>query len=153
MAILETLPEPLRSLLAGLPCPAFETTTGLDGPPLNQRRIAIVSTAGIHPRHDRPFVGVSTEYRMIPGDVKSDQIVMSHMSVNFDRSGFQIDWNVAFPLDRLRELAAEGVIASVATSHYSFMGAADPAGMEAGAREVAARMKAEGVGGALLVPV
>jgi D-proline reductase (dithiol) PrdB len=46
---------------------------------------------------------------------------MSHVSVNFDRTGFQQDLKVIFPLDRLRELAVEGSIGSVAAFHYSFL--------------------------------
>ncbi len=48
---------------------------------------------------------------------------MSHISVNFDRTGFQEDLNVAFPLERLRELHKDGVVGSIADLHYSFMGA------------------------------
>ena len=51
---------------------------------------------------------------------------MSHISTNFDRTGFQQDINVVFPVDRLRELAARGTIGSVADFHYSFMGATAP---------------------------
>lgn len=58
-----------------------------------------------------------------------------------------------FPLDRLRELAAEGVIGSVAATHYSFMGATDPVQMEGYARDVAARLKSDGVDAVLLSPV
>ncbi|RMF25153.1 MAG: hypothetical protein D6760_01675 [Deltaproteobacteria bacterium] len=32
------------------------------------------------------------------------------------------DLNVALPLDRLRELVAEGVVGEMATAHYSIMG-------------------------------
>jgi hypothetical protein len=55
----------------------------------------------------------------------------------FDRTGLQEDWNVAFPIDRLRELAAEGTIGSMADTHYSFMGATDPLQMEPHTRELA----------------
>ena len=52
---------------------------------------------------------------------------MSHISVNYDRSGFQEDINVVFPIDRLRELEADGTIGSISDFHYSFMGASrDP---------------------------
>ena len=78
---------------------------------------------------------------------------MSHMSANFDRSGMRIDWNVGFPLDRLKEMAGDGEIGTVAETHYSFMGAADPSMMEAAARDSAARMREDGVDGVLLVPV
>ena len=58
-----------------------------------------------------------------------------------------------FPLDRLRELAAEGVIGSVAATHYSFMGAMDPVQMEPYAREVASQLKSDAVDAVLLSPV
>ena len=90
---------------------------------------------------------------MIPGDTPARDLVMSHVSTNFDRSGFQQDINVALPIDRLRELADDGTIGSVADFHYSFMGAADPLAMEQSARAAAARMKADGVNTVLLVPV
>jgi len=78
---------------------------------------------------------------------------MSHISTNYDRTGFQQDWNLVFPLDRLRELDAEGIIGAVADYHYSFMGAADPAEMEQAARNLAALLKGDDVDAALLVPV
>ena len=34
-----------------------------------------------------------------------DELTMSHVSTNFDRSGFYQDVNTSFPIDRLRELA------------------------------------------------
>jgi D-proline reductase (dithiol) PrdB len=78
---------------------------------------------------------------------------MTHISTNFDRTGFQQDWNVVFPLDRLRELAATGVIGSVADYHYSFMGAAAPADMESHARKLAGLLQGDQADTALLVPV
>ena len=77
----------------------------------------------------------------------------SHISINFDRTGFQEDWNVVFPLDRLTELAAEGKIGSVAATHYSFMGATDPVQMVDGAREGAGKLKADHVDAVLLTSV
>ena len=49
-------------------------------------------------------------------------ILTSHVSINFDRAGFQRDLNVIYPIDRLRELAAEGVIGGVAETHFTVMG-------------------------------
>jgi D-proline reductase (dithiol) PrdB len=63
------------------------------------------------------------------------------------------DINTVLPLDRLAELARDGVIGSVASHHYSFMGATDPRGMEDEARELAGRLKADKVDSVLLVPV
>ena len=65
----------------------------------------------------------------------------------------QEEWNVAFPVERLRELAAEGTIGSMADIHYSFMGATDPLQMEPYARELASRLKQDSVDSVLLAPV
>ena len=136
------------------PCPSFETRPWAEGPPLSQRRVAIISTAGLHLRTDRPFtLGPGDYYRVIPGNVAANNLVMSHVSTNFDRSGFAQDWNIAFPLDRLRELAGEGVIGSVADFHYSFMGANDPMQFESTVRELAGFLKKDSVDAAILVPV
>ena len=113
-----------------------------------------MSTAGLHKRGDRPFTfDAGDGYRIIPGDVAANDLVMTHVSTNFDRSGFQQDWNVVFPVDRLRELAEEGHIGSVAQYHYSFMGAHDPIALEEQARSVADLMKKDQVDAVLLVPV
>ena len=153
MARLDQMKEPQRSHIAKLSCPSFETTAWVAGPPLRRRRVSIISTAGLHRRGDRPFEGMTGDYRVIPGDIKASDLVITHVSTNFDRTGFQQDWNIMFPLDRLRELAAEGIIGSVADYHYSFMGAADPALMEPAARNLAALLKGDQVDAALLVPV
>jgi len=78
---------------------------------------------------------------------------MSHISTNFDRACFQQDWNVVFPLDRLRELAQSNVIGSLADYHYSFMGASDPRRMEPSPRQLAPLLKGDNVDLVMLVPV
>ncbi len=153
MARLNTMPEPMRSHLAGLPCPTFDTRPWVTGPPLSRRRVAIISTAGLHRREDRPFEGMTGDYRVIPDTCTAKDLVMTHVSTNFDRTGFVQDWNVVFPLDRLHELAADHHIGSVAQFHYSFMGAADPGAMEQAAGRLARLLKGDAVDAALLVPV
>ncbi len=134
--------------------PKFADRPWAKGPALAKRRVAIVTTAGIHMRGDQPFGGGGMDYRVIPGDVADTDLVMSHTSVNFDRSGFQQDWNVAFPLDRLKELESEGAIGTIAAFHYSFMGAVWPVTrFEPKARELAALLKKDGVDAVLLSPV
>lgn len=133
--------------------PDFGLTPGVTGPALAQRRVAIVTTAGLHLRGDRPFDSGASDYRVIPGDAPAADLVMSHLSVNFDRTGFQEDLNVVFPLERLRELAAEGVVGTVADVHYSFMGATQVRALEAKARELAGLLKKDRVDAVLLSPV
>lgn len=158
MARLEDLPEWDREHLLHLrdEAPRFETTPWVGGPPLERRRVALISTAALHRRGDRPFAGGAgaTEYRVIPADTTAADLVMSHISVNFDRSGFRQDLNVVLPLDRLSELAADGAIGSVADFHYSFMGAPWPATkFEPKARELAGLLKRDRVDAAVLIPV
>ena len=154
MARLDQMTEWDRKHLEELMCPTFETNPWVEGPPLSERRVAIISTAGLHRHDDRPFTfDPGDYYRVIPGDIKATDLVMSHVSTNFDHSGFQQDWNVLFPIDRLQELAEEGIIGSVADFHYSFMGAVDPMKMEQEARGLAAILKKDNVDALLLIPV
>jgi D-proline reductase (dithiol) PrdB len=150
---LTDLPPAQAKRLAELECPDFATTPWVTGPPLSQRRVAIVSSAGLVLRGETPFRGRDPDYRAIPTGTRPDQLMVSHISINFDRTGFQEDWNVVFPLDRLNELAAEGAIGSVAATHYSFMGATDPVQMEPYARELAGRLHGDKVSAVILSPV
>jgi D-proline reductase (dithiol) PrdB len=126
------------------------------GPALSQRRVALITTAGLHTKADAPFdtTGNGTDYRVIVDQTDDADLVMSHMSVNFDRTGFQSDCNVVFPLARLKELAVEKFIGSVARFHYSFMGAIWPTTKyEAKARELAELLKRDQVDAVVLSPV
>jgi D-proline reductase (dithiol) PrdB len=147
------------SLLA-MQCPTFETHPWVTGPPLAQRRVALISTAGLHRRDDRPFGvtegnqrAIAGDYRVIPGDIDANELLMSHVSTNFDRTGFQQDVNVVFPLSRLQELAQDGTIGSLAAFHYSFMGATEPQHMAAAAHALARLLHQDHVTAALLAPV
>ncbi len=154
MVRLADLEDSDREHLLAKPCPAFATSPFVAGPPLPRRRLAIVTTAGLTRRGDAPFALRSGDYRVIPGDTDGRDLVMSHSSVNFDRTGFQQDVNVVFPIDRAREAVAGGRLGSLAAYHYSFMGAAlDAAGYEAGARELAGLLAHDRVDAVLLCPV
>jgi len=153
MVHLREMPEHLRDRLVNQELPTYETTPWVEAKPLAESKIAIISTAGLHRREDSPFVPGAGDYRIIPDDADTDNLMMSHLSTNFDRTGFFQDVNTAFPIDRLHELAAEGFIGSVASRHYSFMGATPPAMMEPVARDLAGLLKEDGVDAVVLVPV
>lgn len=153
MVRLADLDEPERSHLGTIPCPDFETQPWVTGPVMNKRRIAMVSTAALQHRDDSPFRIGTGDYRVIADDAPDKDLVMGHVSTNFDRSGFEQDLNVVLPRARLHELAAVGMIGSVAKFHYAFMGSTDPMGMESAARTMAGYLKADSVDTVFLLPV
>ena len=153
MPRLEHLVESLRSALENVPCPTYDDPAWVKGPPLSERRVAIISTAALQKREEQSFALGDAEYRVIPGDLDTSELVMSHVSTNFDRTGFQQDVNVVFPIDRLRELAADGVIGSVADYHYSFLGSTDPVQMAPAVDQLAPLLKKDAVNTLILAPV
>ena len=135
-------------------CPPFETSPFVTGPPLAERRVAIVTSAGLHRRDDRNFSLRDLSFRVIPGDIATADLVMTQSSVNYDRTGFQQDANVVFPIDRLRELENAEEIGEVADYHYAINDAGWlPHEIEPTARELAGLLKEDGVNAVLLVPV
>jgi D-proline reductase (dithiol) PrdB len=100
-------------------------------------------------------VGGDSSYRVIPSKSSPNDVVQSHASIGFDHTGFYRDINLAFPLERLRELVDRGTLGSAASNYYSFMGAQrDPTPIiEDTAPEVARRLKEEKVDAVLLVPI
>lgn len=155
MPRLDHLPEVLRNTLLTLPVQVNQ-----DAPfspltkPLADCRVAVVTTAGLHLRDDRPFAGGDTSYRAIPSTSRQDEILQSHASIGFDRTATQRDLNIVFPLERMRELVARRELGSLSHTWYSFMGAQrDATPIETGsAPEVAARLKAEGTDVVFLTP-
>ena len=59
---------------------------------------------------------------MVRVDGSRRDLMTGHWSPNFDTIGFAADMNVVFPLDRLLELADDGVIGTVAEEHLSYAG-------------------------------
>ncbi len=112
----------IRSRVGEIPVPSFDTVPAVTGKPLSQSRVAIVTTAGLRLGGDaKLWLTTDGSFTILPSAVRDVQI--SHFSPNFDRTGFAADVNVAYPADRLEEMAASGEIGSVAKHHLSFMGA------------------------------
>ncbi|MFT5507422.1 MAG: D-proline reductase (dithiol) PrdB [Hyphomicrobiaceae bacterium] len=145
------IPQPTRDHILALECPAFPDTPWVAAKPLRECRVAILTTAALHQKSEASFPTGTAEYRQLPATLTDPAI--SHISINFDRSGMQRDINVAFPIDRLRELAADGVVGNVADTHYSTMGSTDPMLMSETADSIVAHLKAQQVDALLLVPV
>ena len=113
--------EAMRKLGTTLPVPEFDTTAfTVPAKPLAASTVAIVTSAALHRQGHEGFVPGDTRFEAI--DRAERDLVLGHWSPNFDRTGFQIDLNVVYPIDRLEELAADGVIGEVAPTHYAFAG-------------------------------
>jgi D-proline reductase (dithiol) PrdB len=127
--------------------------------PLRECRVALVSSAGFVPAGQPPFDasvrGGDPSFREIPGDQDVRSLVDTHRSQSFDHAGMRADPNLAFPLDRLRELAAARRIGAVAPRHLSFMGSITAPGRltRDTAPAVARKLREDDVDVALLVPV
>jgi D-proline reductase (dithiol) PrdB len=112
--------QAMRAHAGGLPGPEFPNPAWVTPVPLASATVAIVTSAAIHTADDDRFGGGDTSYRFV-GRERRD-LIMGHWSPNFDHAGFAMDINVVFPIDRLEELAARGVIGAVAPRHVSFAG-------------------------------
>jgi D-proline reductase (dithiol) PrdB len=153
MVRLADIPEPERTVIAELNCPHYADTPPTTPVAAAQRHVAIVSTAGFIVRGERPMLSSETGYRAIAATLDDGDILCSHVSTNFDRTGFQQDLNVMLPRDRLRELEQQSVIGKAADTHYAFMGATSPEKLEDKARELGRSMLALGVNTVVLAPV
>ncbi|GCE12832.1 glycine/sarcosine/betaine reductase selenoprotein B family protein [Tengunoibacter tsumagoiensis] len=88
---------------------------------VKESTFALITTAGVHLREQEPFnTDGDNSWRLIPGDVQSEQLMVTHE--HYDHRDADQDINCIFPIDRLRELAAEGIIAGVSDKHLGFMG-------------------------------
>jgi len=146
--------QAMRDYAANLPVPEFAETAFTIPPALADARVAIVTSAALHRAGDDGFSQGDTTYRSFPSDARD--LMMGHWSPNFDRSGFAIDLDVVYPIDRLVELEERGVIGSVAARHYAFAGNQpdDVATIRLDSGPAAAEeLKADGVDVVLLTPV
>ncbi len=144
--------DAIREALAWAPVPELGEPPFASPPALAGATVAVVTTAGLAHRGE-PWEDQSSAYRAFARD--DDAIVMAHNSVNLDRSGFAADRNVAYPIDRLGEMAREGVIGGVAPRHLSFLGSTfELSTMRLDTGPQAARMlRDDGVDVVLLTPV
>ena len=119
--------------------------------PLNQAKFALITTGGVYLEGQEPYETDGPEglgdwsWRAIPKDVPRDELRLAHL--HYDLSGPREDINCVFPLYRMVELEQDGVIGSLASTNYSFMGYIQRPDLLSAdtAPEVAKRLKADGV--------
>ncbi len=127
--------------------------------PLERSRVALLSSAGLvlpdQPPFDLSIRGGDPSFREIPADADVRSLIDTQRSHAYDHEGIHRDPNLAFPLERIRELASDGRIGSVGPRHISCMGSITaPARFIRKTAPAAARLLVEdGVDVAVLVPV
>lgn len=131
--------------------------------PLHEAKIALLTSAGMFISGDQEPFDIERErleptwgdpsLRVIPNDVTQSQLDATHLHIN--TADLLADMNVALPIGRLNELAADGLIGSAAPEHYSVMGfqqeGAEVWRNEVGP-EIAARCHAADIDALILAP-
>ncbi len=92
--------------------------------PLADARLTFVSTAGVQPTGTLPFdvvhpVGDYT-FRRVPSSSTPSDLEIHQLKYPTD--GAHRDLNVIFPIERLQELAREGLIGGLTDNFFSFIG-------------------------------
>ncbi|HUT70023.1 MAG TPA: glycine/sarcosine/betaine reductase selenoprotein B family protein [Desulfatiglandales bacterium] len=96
---------------------------------LSQTSFALVTSAGISLRSDRPFdmerekrepLWGDRSFRAIPRGMTGNDIDVNHLHIN--TTYIKQDINVMLPLARMAEFEAEGIIGRLAPTSYSFYG-------------------------------
>ena len=127
--------------------------------PLNQARIALITTAGFYLPDQQPFDQSfrhdDCSYREIPWGTPTSILQIGQSSDAFDHSGIEADRNLTLPLDRLQELIDDGIIAESAPRHFSIMGSiiAPARLISDSAPEIARKLLDDHVDGVLIAPV
>jgi len=86
--------------------------------PLEETSICLVSTAAVRTKDDRPFdtEGDAT-WRVIPGEAEARDL--RYDDTHYDHACVDRDMNCVFPIDRVRELAAERRVGGLTARHFS----------------------------------
>jgi len=127
--------------------------------PLDKSKFALVTTAGLMLSKDKRFSNTiklgDTSFREIPNDVEVRALFEDRYGSIYDHDGIREDRNVAFPLDRFRELENEGEIGGLNSRHISFKGSivAPRKLIKKTAPEAAKLLVDDGVDAVFLTPV
>ena len=130
--------------------------------PLSQSTIALISSAGMSLKDDKPFDQEGERnnpwwgdpsYRVIPRTATEADVCCYHL--HFDPSYAEQDINCIFPLRRLEEFKENGQIGRIAPSHYSIMGyiLQEQELLQKSAPAIISNLQSENVDTVLLIPV
>jgi D-proline reductase (dithiol) PrdB len=92
--------------------------------PLRQSKVTLVSSCGVHLKSDRPLdvchpLGDFT-FRRVPSAAEPSELIIHQLKYPHDDA--DLDINVIFPIERLRDLVAERLIGGLTKNFFSFIG-------------------------------
>lgn len=110
----------VKTFIDGLDAAEFDETAFTTPKPLSESTVAILTSAALHYPEQAQFDPRDTSFRKI--ERGRNDFKLGHWSQDVDQVGFAIDHNVVFPIDRLEELADQGVIGGVSDVHLAYAG-------------------------------
>ena len=124
--------------------------------PLSQSRLCLITSGGLYLPEQTPFAVENREdfdvsYRELPSYIVSGFLIRH---AHYDHTDAEQDINVVYPIDRLHEMAKEGVVKELAPTNYSITGyIPDPAPfLESTCKELPLKLWDQEVDAALLAP-
>ena len=124
--------------------------------PISQCKVCFVSTSGVQPKGSMPFDVVHPvgdySFRRVPANSRVEDLEIHQ--IKYPTEGANRDVNVIYPIERLRELASEGMIGGLTENLFAFIGYnMDPHRLEATlAEDLADAIVAEGADILLAAP-
>ena len=124
------LPRAFRTIFDAVPEVDHEPIWAPLNKPLEEAKIGLLSSAGIFIRGEQDGFDVERErreptwgdptLRLIRSDVQQADIGATHLHIRTDDLLQDVD--IALPINRLAELAAEGWVGAASSEHFSVMG-------------------------------
>ncbi|OZM57371.1 hypothetical protein CIB95_07880 [Lottiidibacillus patelloidae] len=103
--------------------PKHEQVETLLTKPLKDCRVALISSAGVHLKIDKPFHVMGSgdyTYRKIPSNTKVDDLEVTHLY--YDTKHAKVDKTIVFPLPQLQQLVEEKAIGSLSDVNIGLNG-------------------------------
>ena len=92
--------------------------------PLAESRLTLISSCGVHAKADPPLDVCHPfgdfRFRRVPSSSRHEDLIIHQLKYPHDDA--DVDINVIFPIERLQELASEGVLGGLTESFFSFIG-------------------------------
>jgi len=127
MATMQGLPKDLRDFLSTYPWHQVDPVPWAEmETPLEEARVGLVVMACMTNPGDPPFHGDAPEndpsIRVVNSDSDPQALVNTYPGQAFNHAGLRADANLLIPLDRLRDMVADGEIGEIAPRTVSLCG-------------------------------